>query len=423
MAQERAAKRSRKEEPSSSLTDPSGTASVQQGSNPFARLPDALVQQILSNIDALGAYKHSKLWAVDRRFRQLLPGVLWKSIEFDASAVKAEDTESQSNGFQKQLKRFAELLGSRQMLGVKHLDISCVLPPNYEEELEYSNRNEKEIMEHAQCISNCIAGLLAAAATAAAPPESIDFRATWDWWIPTDRQRELGLKPISLEQAATTFMVAVSPAPLKSMKVSSCEFFLTALASVVKPAHAQSLLKFNVGNVDTVALSKDHVARLVAEFPALRSLNARVEGGEALQEIAGCAHLEELIVSIKSVDEHVADALAAIAAGPSAAKLRKLVLSGIKSFCGDPKNRARLDAQSLASVLRLSSLEEVSISVRPDCAALLPALGRLERLRVVDLTLNLLGAAAGGAGLLRAGAELLRSRAGQGLKKCNMNVC
>eukprot|EP00741_Cyanophora_paradoxa_P016082 tig00000042_g15524.t1 len=411
MDQERSAKRSRKMEPSSSAAGPSEAASCsgQQDSNPFARLPDALVQQIFSNLDAGKAYEESKLWAVDRRFRQLLPGVLWKSITVDADVVPgAKDTELQAKIFQKQLQRFAERLGSRQMLGVKHLDIRLVLSSLWED--ENIDEGDGKMMQHAQDNANRIAGLLASAATAAVPLESIDFGADWYWWRSTDIQRELGLISMSLEHVAALFMLALAPAPLKSMNVPrSC--FAEALAMMANPGCAPALREFKSDH--GTGLSKQRVARLVAAFPALRSLNARVEGGEALQEIAGCAHLEELIVSIASLDEHVADALAAIAAGPSGAKLRKLVLN---------ESLRSLNAQWLASVLLFTSLEELSIAVWPDCAALLPALGRLERLKALNLTLSLSEAADGGAGLLRAGAALLRSRSGRGLEECMVRI-
>eukprot|EP00741_Cyanophora_paradoxa_P016085 tig00000042_g15527.t1 len=385
MARERAAKRSRKEEPPSSAAGPyaSEAASGQQNLNPFARLPDALVQQILSNLDAVEAHEDSKLWAVDRRFRQLLPGVLWKSLKVNADAVPGDDEgfEFQAKCFQKQLQRFAERLGAGRMLGVKHLNIFRVLPSlNDDEDIEDDDFHA-EMIKHAKRILNCIIGLLAVAATVAS---------------------ELDLVPVSLKQMAASCMAALSPAQLKSMKVSSSSF-LYALASVAKPAHVLSLLEFDCTNA---SLSKDHAARLVAAFPKLRSLSIGVNGGEALREIAGCAYLEELNVSFSFLDDHAASALAAIAAGPSGAKLRELKLCAY----------GPLNAQCLASVLLFPSLEEISIKVGPDCAALLPALGRLERLKALNLTLHRSEAADGGAGLLRAGAALLGSRGGAGLQ-------
>eukprot|EP00741_Cyanophora_paradoxa_P016072 tig00000042_g15516.t1 len=418
MARERAAKRSRKEEPPSSAAGPSEAASGQQDLNPFARLPDALVQNIFSKLDALKAYEESKLWAVDRRFRQLLPGVLWTSLTVDADGRAHDDSEDiviskqslaqavrRSASFQKQLQRFTDRLGTRQMLGVEFLSIGSVLPNGLRFSFEDEEDDRKEMMMHGQRITDRIISLLAAAATAAVPPESIDFGVNWYYSrCSSDRQRELGLDPVSLKHVAASFLAALLPARLRCIK-TFCFKFGEALASVVTRECAPSLQKLHLY---TSSLLRQNVARVVAAFSELRSLEITIEGGEALQEIAGCAHLEELEVFIRSVDEHVAEALAAIAAGPSGARLRKLVLSAYQ--------QRFMDSQCLAPVLRLDSLEKLSIAVGPDCAALLPALGRLERLKALDLTLNLSGSTDGGAGLLRAGAELLRSKAGQGLE-------
>eukprot|EP00741_Cyanophora_paradoxa_P016074 tig00000042_g15518.t1 len=426
MAQERPAKRSRKEEPSSSAV-PSEAVSGQQDSNPFARLPDALVQQIFSNLDAGKAYEESKLWAVDRRFRQLLPGVLWKSLTLDVdrkTRAGSLDPVQRSESFQKQLQRFTNRLQRRQLLGVQFLAFQSVLPTELLHGL-LSNDTEEDCdrrrMEHGRRVTKCMTGLFAAAATAAAPVKSVRFGSDWHWWLSAGRQRELSPLPVlSLKHVASSFLVALSPASLNSINLP-CSNFSEVVASVAKPGCVPALRELRAYHQsdsscdDSEQLSRQSVASVIAAFSELRSLRVKVQDGAALQELAGCAHLEELEVSIKSGDEHAADALAAIAAGPSAAKLRKLHLSAVDTL-------APFRPECLASVLRFTSLEALFIPVRPDWANVLPALGCLAQLKNLKLLLDVSGAADGGAGLLRAGAALLGSRAGQGLEECRMRI-
>eukprot|EP00741_Cyanophora_paradoxa_P016127 tig00000042_g15568.t1 len=380
MARERTAKRARVAEPSASAAGPSGllVASGQQYLNPFARLPDALVQKIFSGLDALEAYERSKLWAVDRRFRKLLSGVSWKRISFDAVSCSIEGDEERGNDedsteeaiqrsecFQKQLQRFSERLGSRQMLGVQRIDILSVLHLP-DAMVPYGNgaaSDKRKAMELAERTVICITGLLAAAATAAAPVES----------------------------------VALEAEAFVSFAIQGC---------------APSLLEF----VCRSQLPKQSIARLVAAFPGLRSLQLDLVDGGALQEIAGCAQLEELRAHVASPDQRIDDALAAIAAGPSAAKLRTLSLT--------TASRHPLSARGLASVLSFTSLEALSASVQVDCAALLRDLGGLKRLKALTLVLDVSGAseADGAAALLRAAAAFLGSRAEQGLESCRIRV-
>eukprot|EP00741_Cyanophora_paradoxa_P016089 tig00000042_g15530.t1 len=502
MARERAAKRSRKEEPSSNATSPSVAASGQHDLNPFERLPDDVVQKIFSNLDALDAYEESMLWAVDRRFRQLLPGVLWKSISIDASRSHipsdSDDNENyrdnenikyavrRSASFEKQLKRFKERLqrgrdaaaarkklallcskadagevtandvkqqqqlerllqklGQQQQIrGAKQIFVENVVP------VSLTNSTGRAVhdvlMQHARRNAECIIGLLSTASTAAVPPDSVNFDANCEWWD----DEELGAnESLTLAHAAGWFLSALAPARVKTIRVS-CSRFVEALASVLQRGCMPSLREFKAYQTDHftceeyIALSTDHVesracarfswivafslpvapqARLVAAFPELRSVCIDVEDDAALQEIANLEHLEELEVLVLDSEEDVAEALAAIAAGPSGAKLRKLILNDDDYFLKS-EVIASLNAQCLASVLRCTSLEALSIPVGPDCAALLPALGRLERLKELKLGFDISGAADGGAGLLRASAALLGSLAGKGLGECKICV-
>eukprot|EP00741_Cyanophora_paradoxa_P016897 tig00020943_g16318.t1 len=387
--------------------------------NPFEHLPDEIVLRIFSELEALDAFECSKLWKLDRRFRRLCSSVEWKCLRigggdpehetfvFPLSNAAPRLPDSRSGG--KELRRMAERVRRGTMRGVRRLAISPV-------GVDMRKMDKAKVDALNEC-RGALKDLISALAGAPVPLEEVSF----------SRERfNLGYQPGWPSQ----------PEQLAAGAQSSADFASSALSALL-PCATVRTLAIDSREISRVALNPADSERIAQAWPELRSLSFGVyphwlavathryserPPGSALLPLARLAHLEELRVSADpDVDSGLLTSileplLAALAAGPGAARLRSLAFVHhepvpylLRHSLAHVRRPFVFGCGGPASISKLSGLRSLTIGLSHRSAPLLDGIAGIESLRHLTLYFDGAGPDEGREAFLAAAAALARA--------------
>eukprot|EP00741_Cyanophora_paradoxa_P022065 tig00021434_g21300.t1 len=375
--------------------DVGGSDESANGVNHFARLPDELVLRIFSELDAGEAYEKNQLRSVDRRFRQLASSVHFKDLRLQLPLdldylLLSSDSDEALECFEEhraQLDRFTARVRSKELAGCRRLVVGFAWSFKWD--------IAADLVSSATGVFVAITGLLEALSTAQQPLEQLGFAEAGSWrqWPSLEDQRALGIAaPHSLETAASAFLAALPPASLSSLHFGSevddslFRTFLDAAATV--PGCLPRLRELNVSNSGD-GLYVDQALMLAEVWPRVEKISCSVRDGATLRALSGLP-LTDVRVTVLSTDG-LEGALEA---------LRPESVRGVSL----PDNELA-GPGLVAPILRCPNLEELVMLVDHASGGSLAGLGALEKLRNLDLRLNLSKAPDGGAAALSAVTE------------------
>eukprot|EP00741_Cyanophora_paradoxa_P019203 tig00000215_g18539.t1 len=287
---------------SAAAAEVSGSCSGGEGSagtNHFERLPDELVQRIFSELETTEAYEECRLWAVDRRFRQLVRGVHWRQLRVEPLPATAGGPLVRMEEYRKRLDRITARVRSGALAGCLRLEVgpACVVR---------SRRGAggcKGDIEASIKAAAAITEMLAALSTAPAPLEHVRFtspRGTgWDYWPEDELQRELGIAaPQPLETAASAFLTALHPAPLQALWLQD-ESISSAVIAAAAPGCLPRLQELNIQSYSDDSICAEEMAKLARIWPGVKRVHCHLADGTALKELSKLK-LEELSAVVES---------------------------------------------------------------------------------------------------------------------------
>eukprot|EP00741_Cyanophora_paradoxa_P023233 tig00021579_g22440.t1 len=325
--------------------------------NPFEQLSDALVQRVFSYLGATESWERCRLWAVDRRFRRVLAGMVWNEIDLhnfssEPAVIKRMTTRIQRGVVQ---------VGA--VTSVNVFVVADALDPTHEQTKSWAE-------------SPSAAAQIALLAALARPPSAlqnvqIDIRSAAE---------DAALGPSPSQPAADTILMAL---------LAALEPVMTQLASldivVSAPLRDPSSLLITLGRFSglaslrivgscSFALSGAEAALLVTALPRLKTLVAPLADTASVSALAPLASLERCDLGAPS---GLAWGLQAVAKGAAGSSLKRL---GFRSQGSEL-------AAELQALQAMPQLESLHVRVDATSYGHMKALGELKNLRHLKVSL------------------------------------
>eukprot|EP00741_Cyanophora_paradoxa_P016206 tig00000042_g15645.t1 len=324
------------------------------------RLPDELVQRIFSELEATEAFEECRLWAVDRRFRQLVREVHWQQLRVESSVHVNAVQKERVRVHRQRLRRIAARVESGAMRGCKRLVVGTLDAGEFED--------------------LAMTEMLSALSAAPAPLEHISFCCC----LPS------------------SFLKAFHSAPLQSLHLegAACSEFVAAAV----PGRLPYLRELYLGTKDRlVSLARALQSKLMHIWPGLKKLSCGVRDGAALRALAGLP-LDELRVEVSPRPSNSFVFRVEVARGALDEAIESLNADCVRALHLPPRSEV-LGPSGLAAIIRFRHIEELTVTVDHTSSGVLAGLGALQKLRSLSLWLDASAAPKGAAILLQAASD------------------